>query len=200
MKSNIIIICGWPLSGKTTIAKELQIKTGYHAIDIDEIAHICIGSPQPNWEDTVEGQKKNVNRMRMAYELLHQVLRVHLDFSELNNSLIISATYSSQISWKYLLKTVEPYNSIRLKVIWLSPSEDKKETIAELLSQRKSQYSGGCTSINEYFSVKERFTKPPIPFVQIDTWPINNVQFVTKTAMNYIFNNLTLNNEQIFKK
>ena len=179
-KPLIIIICGWPLSGKSQLATKIHDSTGMHFADIDEISRVCIG--MPNSRNEIK------NRMEMAYELLHQTVRVHLEVASAPQSLIIVATYSRLSSWDFLLKVLKPhYERISIKVIWIRPVDDLYENVNKLLLNRtNAEYYGCCNTVKEYFDIKKRFLPPPIPYVTIYSWFHSSIDECTKNALDYI--------------
>ena len=179
-KPLLIIICGWPLSGKSQLANKIHESTGIHVADIDEISHVCIGMPS--------SRNEIKNRMEMAYELLHHTVRVHLEVASVPQSLIIVATYSRLSSWDFLLKVLKPhYECISIKVIWIRPVDDLYKNVNKLLLDRaKSKYYGCCDTIKEYFHIKKRFLPPPIPYVTISSWFQSSIDECTEKALNYI--------------
>jgi len=181
-KTSIIIICGWPLSGKSQLATKIHDLTGIHFADIDEISRVCIG--MPNSRNEIK------NRMEMAYELLHQTVRVHLEVASAPQSLIIVATYSKSSSWDYLFKILKPHDdAISIKIIWVRPVDDSYENVKKLLLNRiDSEYGGGCNTVKEYFDVKRTFVPPPIFHLIIDSWFRYSIDECANNTLNYINN------------
>jgi predicted kinase len=178
----LIIICGWPLSGKTQLATKLHNSTGIHAADIDKISQVCLGIPSV--------RSKILNQMELGYELLHQTVRAHIELASSPKSLIIAATYSRLSSWNFLFKIIKPhYDNISIKVLWVRPVDDSHENVSQLLLNRAhSGYYGTCNTIKEYFDVKRRFVFPPLPYLLIDSWFSCTIAESTCQALDYINN------------
>lgn len=182
----ILVLCGWPLSGKTSTAVHLQRRLDLHLADVDRIAHAALGPPEADWRATEAGRRRNLNRMAMAYDMLHHAVRVHLEVAEPPRSLLVVSTYSRASSWRYLQQILEPHPRARLEVAWLCPVDDSPETVERLLAQRSDAYLGACTSAAEYFDVKERFEPPTLPHLRVDSWLRNSAEGCADRVEDYL--------------
>ncbi len=182
----ILVLCGWPLSGKTSTAAHLQRRLDVHVADVDRIAHAAVGPPEPDWRATEAGRRRNLNRMAMAYDMLHHAVRVHLEVAEPARSLLVVSTYSRTSSWQYLQQVLAPHPQVRLEIAWLCPVDDSPETVERLLAQRSDAYLGACTSTAEYFDVKERFEAPTLPHLRVDSWLRNSPQACAGQIADYL--------------
>ncbi|RKG97945.1 hypothetical protein D7V97_33670 [Corallococcus sp. CA053C] len=185
--THVTVLCGWPLSGKSETAALLGRELGAHVVDIDVLAHAGIGPPEADWWTSDAGRQRNLNRMAMAYELLHQAVRVHLEVAEPKRSLVVVSTYSRPASWKFLEAVLAPHPEVRFKVLWLRPADDSPEAVRELLGRRAAAgYRGGCTTPAEYFDVKARFVPPPSPHRVLDTWFRHTPEACAQRALDYV--------------
>jgi predicted kinase len=183
----VIVVCGWPLSGKSEVASRVGRALGLHVADDDEIAAACVGLPDPDWRSSDERRRRNLNRTAMAYELLHQTVRVHLEIAEPPRSIVVASTYSRPSSWRFLQKALAPHPRARLAVVWLRPVDDTPDRVHELLERRAAAgYRGGCTTAAEYFDVKARFVPPPMPHLMLDTWLRSTPEECARRSLDYI--------------
>ena len=75
-----------------------------------------------------------------------------------------------------------------LSVIWIRPAHDSLENVKRRLTERVEEgYCGGCTTPEEYFNVKARFQAPPVPHLELESWPRNKAEECAEQALEYIF-------------
>lgn len=185
----ILVLCGWPLSGKTSTAALLQRQLGVHVADVDRIAQAALGPPEADWRTSEAGRRRNLNRMAMAYDMLHHAVRVHLEVAEPPRSLLVVSTYSRASSWRHLQAVLAPHPEVRLEVAWLAPVGDSPAAVQRLLAQRSRDYLGACTSAEEYFDVKRRFEPPTVPHLRIDSWFRNSPEACADRIADYLRGN-----------
>ncbi|TSC32770.1 AAA family ATPase [Corallococcus sp. Z5C101001] len=185
--AQVTVLCGWPLSGKSETAARVGRELGAHVVDVDVLARAGLGLPEEDWWTTDAGRRRNLNRMAMAYELLHQAVRIHLEVAEPKRSLVVVSTYSRPSSWRFLQAVMAPHPEVRFKVLWLRPADDSPEAVRELLGRRAGAgYCGGCTTPAEYFDVKARFVPPPLPHRVVDTWFRHTPEACAQRALDYV--------------
>ena len=167
MKQRLTVICGWPMSGKTTVARGLKHALGDHWIDADDVWVLFFGQPNPN-PVTEEERAKDGQEVRRTYQLLIAGAGLHL---ELGRSLIISAPFSRTVGWSDLTEMMKGIPDVEVKVIWCKPSSDNETEIAQRLSLR--QFGVNCwSSVNtsdRYLSGRGKFETPAIPHLMLDT-------------------------------
>lgn len=180
----LVVICGWPVSGKDTIANLLQPQLGVHWLDIDKLRRLCIGLPYPHPDESEELMKKDDIEMRMAYQLLLYNADLHLSNGR---SLIITATFSRKSGQKELATIGTKYPQATLKVIQCLPLNDSQEEIEHRLSRGFGKgYVGGVNSYKRYLEIKERYKPIELPHLEIDTSPPNLPEECAKKALAYI--------------
>ena len=75
----LIVVCGWPVSGKTTIAKILQEKLGVHCLDIDPLRREAFGMPHPHPDSSPELMAKDRQEMGGGYRMLKLATDTNLE-------------------------------------------------------------------------------------------------------------------------
>ena len=129
----IIVVCGWPASGKTTLARQLAADLDLRIIDSDEIRLLALGPVDPNWETSEEGRRQNRREFGLVYDVIHRIAAGH---AMLGRSVIITAPYTSAASWQYLQEAVKEYPETKIRVIWCSPENPSREEIERRLQVR----------------------------------------------------------------
>lgn len=169
MPSTLTVLCGWPMSGKTTVARGLAEKLNRHWIDADDIWVLCFGKPNPN-PVTEEEKAKDREEVRRTYQLLIAAAAKNL---EMGRSIIISAPFSRQIGWDDVTNMLKQFPEVQLKVIWCCPSADSTDEINVRLANR--QFGFNCwSSVNtqeRYLAGREKFEPPTVPHLVLDTSP-----------------------------
>lgn len=178
----LIIVCGWPLSGKTEIARLISQTLEIHWIDIDDIRLLNFGKPNPYPNASNYLMEIDKAEMGGAYELLNTSAKLNL---QIGRQLIITATFSRKKYWKNLQQIGNPAS---MKIIWCKPINDSIEEIKRRLSGR--QFGINCwstvNSIERYLEVKTRFENPPPPYLELNTSPPNSVEECVQKAMAYL--------------
>lgn len=180
----LIVVCGWPLSGKTTIAKIVAKRLGIHRIDIDELRHLCIGLPHPHPNTSPELMKKNNLEMGVAYELLLHVADIHL---RLGRSVIIIATFSKMVGQEDLLAVLKNHPEASMRIVWCFPFDDNEEEIKRRLARGFGEgYVGGVNSLERYRETKKGFESIALPHIKIDTSSLVTQHECVTRAIGYI--------------
>lgn len=183
----IIVICGWPLSGKTETAKEVQQMLGVHHVDIDEVRWLAIGKPNPHPNASPELMKRDVEEMRGAYLLLNAIADWHL---EAGRSLILTATFSRKNRQGDLTDVMARHLGARLRVIQCIPHHDEPDLVQCLLERRgfgDGAYKGAVNSVERYLEVKNRYQQIDLPHIEIPTWgSCNTPKDCADIALRYI--------------
>ncbi len=184
MKQTLTVICGWPMSGKTTIARGLEAALGIHWLDADPIWVLHFGKPNPN-PVTDEELKKDGMEVRRTYQLLIMSAGLTL---EMGRSLIISAPFSRTVGWADLGNMLTAFPEVQLKAVWCHPKGDGSSEVAARLEARV--FGENCwSSVNteeRYMKGKSRFEIPPVPHFELDTSPPNTPEESIQQAVDYV--------------
>lgn len=182
----LVVVCGWPFSGKTALATELKRRLGFHHIDIDEVRWLMVGQPYPHPNESPELMKRDVQEMGMAYRLLiagaNETLAV-------GRSLIITATFSRKVGQQMLLDLMAKHPQARLKVIQCVPAGDTDSEVARRMANRdfgEGGYKGAVNSPERYREVKNRYEPIELPHIEIPTWGANGIETEVALAIDYI--------------
>lgn len=180
----LVVICGWPVSGKDTIASLIQSQLGIHWVDIDKVRHLCIGLPYPHPDESEELMEKDGLEMRRAYQLLLYNADLHLSDGR---SLMITATFSRKSGQDELATIMAKYPWATLKVVQCLPMNDSQEEIERRLARGfGGGYVGGVNSYNRYLKVKNRYDRIKLDHLEIDTSPPNTPEECAQEALRYI--------------
>jgi len=182
----LVVVCGWPLSGKGTIASKLSGKTGFPHLDIDENIRLPIfGRPHPRPNESDELMKRDVEEMAASYDLLLHATQIHID---LKRPLIVSASFSRRKGQDDLIRLTERNPATKLRIIWCHPTDDTAEEIARRLARRSAQgaYSGSVTTPERYQEVKGRFEPITLPHLDLDTSSSAKIESCLDIALQYI--------------
>lgn len=186
-KPALIIICGWALSGKNTIAAGILNNLDIRWIDIDAIRILNFGTPDPHPDVSEEKMKRDQEEMKGSYELLYATIEKNL---AMRNSLLITATFSRARYWDEILEILKQHPTVNYRVISCEPQNDDSEEISTRLQKR--QFGVNCwsavNSIERYREVKERYKSPPFPHLKLDTSPPNTIAECVRKAIAYIQN------------
>jgi predicted kinase len=169
MKQSLTVLGGWPLSGKTTVARGLSNKLNRHWIDADDLWVLCFGKPNPN-PVTDEEKAKDAQEVRRTYQLLVAAAAKNL---EMGRSVIISAPFSRQIGWSDVTEMLKQFPEVHLKAIWCRPTADSEAEIKARLAERQFGVNS-WSSVNtqdRYLAGREKFETPPIPHLVLNTSP-----------------------------
>ncbi len=187
--STLIVVCGWPFSGKTTLATALRKELGVHHIDIDEVRALIVGIPHPHPNESPELMKRDVQEMAMAYRLLIAGTDENLG---VGRSLIITATFSRKLGQLMLSLLMVKHPDAQLKIIQCVPQDDTDEEVVRRMANRdfgQDTYIGAVNSVERYKEVKERYDPIELPHLKIHTWGSKNegdINTEVSAALNYI--------------
>lgn len=181
----IVIVCGWALAGKDTIAAELSKRLDMPWLDIDQVRRLNFGAPNP-LPVSVEEMDRDRLEMKGSYQLLYSSVGIN---AAMGRSLIATATFSRAAYWDSFFQSVAAAGaSPKLRVIWCKPENDSDEEIAGRLARR--QFGVNCWSpvntLARYNEVKGRFQAPPIEHLMLDTSPPNTIESCVNLAAQYI--------------
>lgn len=184
--TKLIVVCGWPFSGKTSLAEKLRDQLGLHHIDIDEVRWLMVGKPHPRPNESPELMKRDGQEMGMAYRLHIAGANENLKMAR---SLIITATFSRKMGQQMLQGLMAQNPQAQLKVIQCVPFGDTYEEVARRMSGRNfgdGGYKGAVNSPERYYEVKERYERIELPHLELQTWGANTVEEEVEKAIEYI--------------
>lgn len=184
MQLSLTVLCGWPMSGKTTVARGLAEKLNRHWIDADDIWVLCFGKPNPN-PVTDEEKVKDGQEVCRTYQLLIAAAEKNL---EMGRSIIISAPFSRQVGWFDVTEMLKRFPEVHLKAIWCRPSADGNTEISARLANR--QFGVNCwSSVNSqdrYLAGRQKFESPTVPHLILDTSPPHTEAETTDLALLFV--------------
>src|SRR5579862_9238313 len=164
---DLVVICGWPVSGKSTFASALAEYIHARHLDIDSNVRAPVfGTPDPFPNRSGEAMKKDEEDMRGSYELLLHATDLHLRFSR---RLVITATFSRRMWQDRLLELLTRYPGKCAKAVRCAPSHDTREFVENRLALRNPGPSN-VTDYRRYVEVKSRYETPNWPCLVIDTY------------------------------
>lgn len=188
-----IIICGLPLTGKSTIAEALSQKLTIRHIDTN--IRFPIFGPAPK---NAHGNKEAGNEMRAQMLFSYEILCRSVGFFlSCRKSIIATATFSKIKYWQLLFESLrtlpseKQFSTERFKVILCKASQEtnEREEIEKRLAlrQAKGEYFGGCRDVKHYFKDKAIFQTLPLPnYLLLDTFPPRTIGECVDTALDYI--------------
>jgi predicted kinase len=185
----LIVICGWPLSGKGTVARGVSEALGIRHLDIDEnIRRPVFGLPHPHPETSPAIMQQDVQEMLASYKLL---LLAADCFLEQRRPLILTATFSRCIYLEMLTRMMSKHPESRLKIVWCHPTNDSTDEVGRRLETRRHENSASSVnSIERYVEVKSRFEPIQWPHVRIETSPPASEKHSVHEALRYIVGDL----------
>ena len=163
----IAVVCGWPLSGKTTLARILADDLDIAYVDIDEHVRLPVFKlPNPH-PSNKEEMKMDGLQMKWSYYLLYTAIDGYL---EIGKSVIVTATFSRARYWEPVVASLAKYPEARFKVIWCRPN-DSESMIEERLSQREFgvNYWSAVNSYERYKEIRDRYEPITLPHLLLDT-------------------------------
>lgn len=178
-------VVGWPLSGKSTIAKKVSHKLGVHWVDIDDVRRLAVGLPNPHPNKSPELADRDTKEMAGAYRFVHDIASWH---AEQARSLIVTFTCSRVSGQNAIRDVAERFVNMRVRVIWCRPTNDTKEEIQKRLSRGFGEggYVGGVNSMERYNEVKMRYQRIGLPCLTIDTSPPNTIDACVNATVAHI--------------
>jgi predicted kinase len=181
----LIVICGLPLSGKSTVARRLSPMLRIPHLDIDDnIRRPVFGLPHPHPETSSALMQQDVQEMLASYKLL---LLAADCFLEQHRSLILTATFSRRTYREMLIATVCKHPQARLKVLWCYPTNDSIHELARRLEKRRHENNASSVnSIERYVEVKSRFEPLELPHLRIETSVPGTEEDMFRRAAEYV--------------
>jgi predicted kinase len=181
----LIVLCGWAVAGKDTLAAAIAKQLNIHWLDIDAVRVLNFGTPNPHPVSQQE-MEKDRREMKGAYDLFYSSITANM---AMGRRLIVTATFSRTSYWDNFLEIlIAARLSPNLRVIWCKPENDSDEEIARRLASR--QFGVNCwssvNSLERYHEVKARFEIPPVEHLTLDTSPPNTVENCVDEAIKYI--------------
>ena len=156
MEKQIILLCGLPLSGKTTLGKKLSARLKIPFLDIDEIRHALFQNPPEEMES-----EQDRFQMEVSYKALFYIIEV---LTKLGHSFIIAAIFSREERQKRAIEIL----GIETKVVHcFAPEQVIKRRIIER-EERRNSFSG-CRTWEHYKADQERYQIFPSPRLDLDT-------------------------------
>jgi len=183
----LIVVCGWPLSGKDTIARLLQKSLGnIQWRDMDDIRGLLSGLPEPYPEQSPE----LLNRDRETADMAYRQLFKYIDYKLwVNHSVIATLTLTRESTRKGLLAVYEKHPKANLKIVRCAPKNDSREEIEKRLASRKFgvNYFGSTNSYERYLERKRSYEPMDnLPHIEIDTSPPHTPDESAEEALRYI--------------
>ncbi|TSC71102.1 MAG: hypothetical protein G01um101470_745 [Parcubacteria group bacterium Gr01-1014_70] len=190
MTQRLIVICGLPLTGKSTNAQLLSKQLNIHHVDIDaNVRNPLFGLPDPNPYKSAESEAMLRKEMGECYDLLIHATRSNLS---LGRSVIITATFSSLRSRENLTRILHEYPSLSLHTIVCGTKREgvEENEIKRRLATRVfgKDYFGGCNSVEHYMADKKRYAPwtDELPYLELDTFPPYTITDCLERAFLYI--------------
>lgn len=146
-KKSLIILCGLPGCGKTTLGKELVKHSNLVLLDVDQIRSSLFGHHPP------DDQEREQREMKPSYQDAY--LKAALEL-QLGHPIVLSAVYSDGLDHPDLKGLIEATKA-PVKVFLLSLEDEQK--VRERLAKRQQnglEFSNIIT-YEDYLKVKARF-------------------------------------------
>jgi len=181
----LIVLCGWPVSGKSTLAKRIAEFFGIRHIDIDDtIRTPILGKPAPNDGTSPEVNKHDIQEMSASYDILFATIDA---FLKRGFSLVATATLSSK-KWGQdrLWALCEQHQQAKARIIWCKP-ELTDEELAARMTERAKHYTGATSDPKRVRELQGRYEPIVIPHLELNTAPPNTVEESLAQALDYIF-------------
>jgi predicted kinase len=181
----LVVICGWPLAGKGTVARRVSQMLHIRHLDIDNnIRRPVFGLPHPHPELSSALMQQDVQEMLASYKLL---LLAADCFLEQRRSLILTATFSRRTYQEMLATVVSKHPEVRLKVLWCYPTNDSTNEVTRRLEKRRHENNASSVnSIDRYLEVKSRFEPLELPHLRIETSAPASEEDTLRRAAEYI--------------
>lgn len=153
----IVVLAGLPLTGKSTLGKELSEQSNLVYFDV-EIARREI-ERSGSWL----GQEKEKQIMLSAYKRNHQWAKTKLSEGQ---PVVLAATYS-RLEYHQMLSQLSQEASVPLKFFLLVCPES---VLLERLKSRPMDSTSNIRTYEQFYSVKERYQRfQEIEASEIDT-------------------------------
>jgi predicted kinase len=185
IESTLVVVCGWPLSGKGTIARHLAKDPSMHWIDIDDVRVLNFGPPNPHPNISEEAMRRDKAEMKGSYELLYAAIGITL---AMRRPLIVSATFSRAFYWEPVIAALARHPEGTLRILWCKPKGDTEGEIRRRLSKR--HFGVNCwssvNSVERYEEVKGRYEAPTLSLLQLDTSSPRHMKKCVEEARAYV--------------
>jgi|HubBroStandDraft_4_1064222.scaffolds.fasta_scaffold41880_4 predicted kinase len=155
----IILIVGLPGTGKTTLAKKLQIALGCCVVTSEEILGALIGSKRIDADRDLTPQE-----IHAVYNILYYIVDSLVANGQ---SVIVDGVFRSRASRGPIIKIVKRYKAHLLGIETVC----NDTTALKRLQQRKHAGTISPGGPHTYFKLKKSFDKAPIRFLRINTGP-----------------------------
>jgi len=197
-KTLFVVVCGWPLSGKSTLASRLAETLCTRHLDINLNVRAPIFGP-PKFESYEEFRETDRKEMIGSYEILLHAAEVLL---HLRRSVIVSATFSRKKYQDDLYSFFRRLTQFKiiLRIIWCLPTNDPEDEIMRRIESRRanedlaiacghSRYTDPVNSVERYLEVKSRYEALDatlLPHLRIDTSAPQTIEDSLRAALTYI--------------
>lgn len=156
-KKCLVVLCGPPLSGKTTLGRELAKHSNFAFLDVDEA----------RWEIFLKSDrlpdKQEQFAMQTSYQKNHEKAR---DLLQLRQPVIVAATYSREL-YHQMLQDLAERNGAELRVFLLVVSD---EEIRRRIENRANENPSVIKTFEQFSEVKNRYRViEGVRLVKIDT-------------------------------
>lgn len=159
MQKQIVMVCGLPLTGKSTIGKKLKRRLAVPFVDIDVVRHKLFQQPQAEMrpiEDHFQMRTSYGHLFLLAYRLIKK-----------GHSCIITATFSRELYHEGIRVLSEATNTPIKAIYCWAPDEVIKQRIG-LREERQDSFST-CRTFKHYKSDVDRYQCPPFEMLRVDT-------------------------------
>ena len=177
----LVIICGVPLSGKTSIAKKVAEELGVKHLDVDtDIRFPIFGKPEQDADLTPEGKEQERKEMLAAYKVM---LSAADELLTLDRSVILTATFSRGVYWELTNSVMTKHSDAKLKVVQCKIAGDSDDEIWRRIRER------GVHTVNspaQYNAVKDRYIKLPVKHLEVDTTGPGNLAEKVSRIVKYV--------------
>lgn len=181
MGAEVIVLCGLPLHGKTTIGKLLSKRLDRRFLDVDDNVRYPIFGVAQQEQDTLTGI--NDLEMGMSYEILLFAADKCL---ELGKNVIIAAPFIRAKRQKLLAKFYKAHPT-QVKIFFCNLSIDNDNEIERRLQKRVANgYIGALTTFSEYQKIKTASESLFLSHWIIDTSPPKNPEECVEEIINYL--------------
>lgn len=188
--ADLTVVCGLMLSGKTTVARYLRDKLGYHLLDIDDLRNVCFGMPPK--EQTEASHQLHMRQFGSSYRVLH--LAIEEQIAVIRSPLVVTASLSSYEKGQVPLMQIAERVHARLRVIWVrgnpdTLSDDQLEGFIKERAASQKDYAGTMGTIHGVGFLRERYKKfDPIRVpgsLELVTWPARTKEETCEAALRY---------------
>lgn len=132
--NRLILMCGYPFSGKTVLAKKLVDKFGFERVDIDEI---IVGHGFISFDDPKISKERMKEMFGEYYKTIENCLKSGKTvISDTSNPSRSGRTYLRRIAEKYGCKTVVLFIDIPVSTIKERWNRNKSEKIRMQIAEK----------------------------------------------------------------